>query len=124
MEVDNHIMGFYLHLFVTVIILALACFLRFAYPTFINTREGFRTEMSMKNEDTWIEANRYYGKTVLKFAIIWFFIELGLYFVLNQYPALSVLLSVHILPIVFLVPNGITETHLEKTFDKNGLRKT
>jgi hypothetical protein len=36
---------------------------------------------------------------------------------------MAVLISVHSLGIVFLLPQGMVETHLEKLFDKDGQRK-
>jgi uncharacterized membrane protein len=121
---DSQVISFYIHLFVSILVIGIALYLRFSYPAFVNDREGFRTAMSMKNENTWVEANKYFGVLVLRFALIWCVIAFGLHFVLAQYhPALAVLISVHSLGIVFLLPQGMVETHLEKLFDKNGQRK-
>jgi uncharacterized membrane protein len=123
MEVDNQLIAFYMHIFLIIVVFGLACFLRFAYPRFINDREGFRTKVSMKNEDTWIEANRYYGKTVLIFAFIWCFISSILHFILIKYLTLLLLVTANSMIIVFLVPSRLTEKYLDKTFDDRGVRK-
>jgi uncharacterized membrane protein len=82
---DGQAISFYLHLFVSILVISIALYLRFNYPTFINDREGFRTPMSMKNEDIWIEANKYFGVLVLRFALIWCVIAFALHFLLTKY---------------------------------------
>lgn len=96
-------------------------------PKEINAVFGYRTTMSMKNQDTWQFAHRYCGR-------LWF--RLGLVMVpLSVIPLLfvlgceigtvgtvgTVIVSVQIVPMVgSVVP---TEIALRKTFDKDGKRK-
>ena len=96
-------------------------------PKKINELFGYRTTMSMKNNDTWIFAHKYCGK-------LWFKLGIGL-------------LPISILPLLLVFDKSIgtigliggivcgvqcilmmasiipTEIALKKTFDQNGKRK-
>ena len=96
-------------------------------PGAINWVFGYRTEMSMKNKDTWEFAHNYIGK-------LWY--RIGLFLVpLSVIPMLFVLgkdkdtvgnlgAAISMLQVVFLiVPIFPTERALKKTFDKKGNRR-
>ena len=96
-------------------------------PGAINWVFGYRTEMSMKNKDTWEFAHNYIGK-------LWYRIGLIL-LPLSVIPMLFVLgkdkdtignlgAAITMLQLVFLiVPIFPTEHALKKTFDKKGKRR-
>ncbi len=107
----------------------IVCGLLFMYkpPRDINGAFGYRTAMSMKNQDTWRFAHRVCGK-------IWFW--LGLLLVpLSAVPLLrmsgrdhgtlaAVTICIQFLQLVPFICSIIpTEFALRKAFDKNGRRK-
>ena len=96
-------------------------------PNHINIWYGYRTQRSMKNEDTWAFAHRHLGRT-------WMIVGAVL-LVVSVIPMIAVLgkdedtvsvvslviLVVQLIPmIVSLIP---TEQALKNTFDENGMRK-
>ena len=96
-------------------------------PGAINLVFGYRTEMSMKNKDTWEFAHNYIGK-------LWYRIGLSLV-PLSVIPMLFVLgrdkdtvgnlgAAISMLQLVFLIaPIFPTERALKKTFDMKGNRR-
>ena len=125
-------MGFWLFmlamglLFPAIMILFGAVFTKTA-PKKINYIFGYRTDMSMKNRDTWEFAHKHIGK-------LWF--RLGLLLIpLTVIPMLCVIAKTEnvvgavglivgfINTIVLIVPIFFTEKALNRTFDKDGKRK-
>ena len=96
-------------------------------PKSINTVFGYRTSMSMKNKDTWIFAHKYCGKIwfisgliMLPLSVIvMMFVFGGLENVVGTVGA--VLCGIQFIPI--LISIILTEKALNKTFDKNGIRR-
>lgn len=96
-------------------------------PKEINCIVGYRTEMSMKNENTWLFAHHYagklwwkWGKLVLPIAII------PMLFVIGEHEDIiaavgCVVMCLQMVPLIGVIPP--TEKALRKTFDKNGTRK-
>jgi len=96
-------------------------------PKDINYIFGYRTEMSMKNRDTWEFAHRYCGR-------LWFVIGLIL-LPLSCLPLMftigkgedtvgTVGAAVELAQLIFLIaPIFPTEAALKKAFDKNGTRR-
>ena len=96
-------------------------------PQKINRFFGYRTAMSMKNQDTWDFAHKYCGR-------IWFKLGWGV-LLLSVFPMLLVFKKdkdtveftgeiVFCLQIVPLIVSAIfTENALKKIFDKNGNQK-
>ena len=97
-------------------------------PKKINRIFGYRTEMSMKNRDTWEFAHKYIGK-------LW--IRLGLLLIpITVIPMLLVLgknenvvgtvglIVSFINTVTLIVPIFFTEKALSRAFDKDGRRKT
>ncbi len=93
-------------------------------PKNINMLFGYRTSMSMKNEDTWIFAHKYCGK-------LWFIsglIMLPLSVAVMLFVAGSsedvvgtvgvIVCNIQIISIIVSII--LTEKALKKTFDKNG----
>ena len=125
-------MGFWIFMMIMDLLLPLTMigfgryFLKQA-PGAINWVFGYRTEMSMKNKDTWEFAHNYIGK-------LWY--RIGLILVpLSVIPMLFVLgkdkdtvgnlgAAISMLQLVFLIaPIFPTERALKKTFDKKGNRR-
>ena len=113
-------------LFPVVMILFGMMFMKSA-PKKINYIFGYRTELSMKNRDTWEFAHKYIGR-------LWF--RLGLLLIpITVIPMLFVigktenivgtvgLIVGFINTIVLIVPIFFTEKALNKAFDKDGKRK-
>lgn len=103
-----------------------ACFLKQA-PGTINWAFGYRTEMSMKNKDTWEFAHNYIGKLWYRIGLILLpFSVIPMLFVLgkdkdtigNLGAAITMLQLV-----LLIVPIFPTERALKKTFDKRGNRR-
>ena len=96
-------------------------------PKNINTVFGYRTSMSMKNKETWIFAHKYCGKILFisglimlpLSVIVMMFVFGGLENVVGTVGA--VLCGIQFIPI--LISIILTEKALNKTFDKNGIRR-
>ncbi|HTN07185.1 SdpI family protein [Agriterribacter sp.] len=92
-------------------------------PKKINSTYGYRTKASMRNPQTWEEANRYSSKLMLLCGGILTATALLSFFI----PSLSQtgIITGIILTFLFsLLPIPLTERHLKKLFDKAGNRKT
>ena len=97
-------------------------------PEEINYIFGYRTNMSMKNKDTWDFAHKYMGK--LWFRLGWLLIPISvipMLFVIGKGKDIvgavgSVVMVVDL--IVLIAPIFPTEKELKKTFDRDGNRKT
>lgn len=96
-------------------------------PKNINAVFGYRTTMSMKNQDTWEFAHKYFGKLWFKCGLVLLPLSVvPLIFVINKGTNIigTVGSIVCVVQIVLLI--GVvfpTEAALKKTFDKNGIRR-
>ena len=113
-------------LFPAIMILFGAIFTKTA-PKRINYIFGYRTDMSMKNRDTWEFAHKYIGKLWFRFGLLLIPITvIPMLFVIgkteNIVSAVGLIVS-FINTIVLIVPIFFTEKALNKTFDKEGKRK-
>ena len=94
-------------------------------PKEINPLFGYRTEMSMKNEDTWQFANHYFGKMFYRFG--WILLPITLLFMLptigkdTTYISFAGLIIIAMQLILLIVTIIITEHALHKNFDSNGM---
>ena len=96
-------------------------------PNKINYIFGYRTDMSMKNRDTWEFAHKYIGKLWFRFGLLLIPITvIPMLFVIgkteNIIGAVGLIVG-FINTIVLIVPIFFTEKALNKTFDKDGKRK-
>lgn len=95
-------------------------------PKEINPLFGYRTEMSMKNEDTWLFANHYFGKIFYRFGWILFPITIVVMLptVGKDIPFISIigmiLIGVQLIPLIASLI--MTEHELHKNFDSEGHR--
>lgn len=97
-------------------------------PKNINHVFGYRTNMSMKNKDTWKFAHEFVGRLWFKLGLILLPLSIiPLIFVFNKdfNEIQGVGLIVCVIQVVVLVGTIIpTESSLKKTFDQNGKRIT
>mgnify|MGYP003441361278 FL=1 len=125
-------MGFWIFMLVMdllfpVIMIVMGRYFMKTSPKEINYIFGYRTNMSMKNKDTWNFAHKYIGK-------LWFYLGL-LLIPITVIPMLFVLGGTEdvvgtmgciicvIALIILIVPIFPTERALKMNFDKNGNRK-
>lgn len=91
-------------------------------PESINGAYGYRTPMSMKNKDTWDEAQKYGGHSMIILGIISCIIAAYAYLVPN-----SIINNMSIQLLFLLIGSVgmivIDEVHLRKLFNKDGSRK-
>lgn len=88
----------------------------------INGVYGYRTPMSMKNKETWDEAQKYGGHSMVMLGIISCILAAYVYLVPN-----SIINNMSIQLLFLLVGSigmiVIDEVHLKKLFNKDGSRK-
>ena len=115
------------NLLIPVIMLIAGKLFRTNAPKHINGIIGYRTAMSMKNEDTWVFAHKYagsfywkWGWLVLVFAIIFMLFILGQSVEIVS-TAGCILMFLQLIPLIAVIPH--TEKALHNTFDKDGKRK-
>lgn len=96
-------------------------------PKEINDIFGYRTRMSMLNDDTWQFAHHYAGKIWFKWGIILGIITIIMMLMIFQIDEdtmaiiSTIFMCVQVIPLVVtIIP---TERALKKTFDKEGNRK-
>lgn len=113
----------------TIVTLLVGCILAaiggiaLAYPPKkINKLYGYRTKASMRNQQTWEEANRYSAKQMLYCGSV--LLTIGVLSFLSPSVGKTNVNIATILTIIFSVlPLPLTELHLRKVFDKEGNRK-
>ena len=88
---------------------------------------GYRTQMSMKNEETWEYAHGFFGKLWFRFGIVLGLISIiPLFFVIGKDKdtvGFAGLIICFVQMAVMLIPVIPKEISLRKRFDKNGNRK-
>ena len=96
-------------------------------PKEINAVFGYRTDMSMKNKDTWKFAHQYCGRLWLVLGAIMFVLSVGgMCFVIGKTEEAIAIVSgiLCVMQIILLICSLIpTEIALRKEFDKDGQRK-
>ena len=113
-------------LFPAIMILFGAVFTK-AAPKRINYIFGYRTELSMKNRDTWEFAHKYIGKLWFCFGLLLIPITvIPMLFVIGNSD--NVVATVGLIvsfanTVTLIVPIFFTEKALNRTFDKDGKRK-
>ena len=96
-------------------------------PKDINWIFGYRTTMSMKNEDTWYFAHKVAGTFWLKWGWITLAITVvTMLLILNKSDEVisvvgCIILFAQMIPLIAVIPH--TEKALRNTFDKDGNRK-
>ena len=113
-------------LFPVVMILFGTMFMKSA-PKKINDIFGYRTDMSMKNRETWEFAHKYFGKLWFHFGLLLIPITvIPMLFVIGNtqtvVAAVGLIVS-FVNTVTLIVPIFFTEKALNRTFDKDGKRK-
>ena len=113
-------------LFPAIMILFGAVFTK-AAPKKINYIFGYRTDMSMKNRDTWEFAHKYFGKLWFRLGLLLIPITvIPMLFVIgntqNVVAAVGLIVS-FVNTVTLIGPVFFTENVLNRTFDKDGKRK-
>lgn len=113
-------------LFPAIMILFGSMFMKSA-PKKINYIFGYRTDMSMKNRNTWEFAHKYIGRLWFRFGFLLIPITvIPLLFVIgnseNVVGTVGLIVS-FINTVVLIVPIFFTEKALNRAFDKDGNRK-
>ena len=113
-------------LFPAIMILFGAVFTK-AAPKKINYIFGYRTDMSMKNRDTWAFAHKYFGKLWVRLGLLLIPITvIPMLFVIgnseNVVATVGLIVS-FVNTVTLIVPIFFTEKALNKAFDKDGKRK-
>ena len=96
-------------------------------PKDINWIFGYRTTMSMKNEDTWDFAHKVAGAFWLKWGWITLAVTVvTMLLILNKSDEVisvvgCIILFAQMIPLIAVIPH--TEKALHNTFDKDGTRK-
>ena len=113
-------------LFPVVMILFGTIFMKSA-PKKINYILGYRTDMSMKNRDTWEFAHKYFGKLWIRYGLLLIPITVipMLYVIGNSENVVATvgLIVSFVNTVTLIVPIFFTEKALNRTFDKDGKRK-
>ena len=103
------------HLFAVGIILLIGTLIKIFPPKFSDKSYGYRTPLSIKDEEIWNEANRYSSNLFLTYSIIFAVADFfGYLFVEGP---LSIMLPFFIFVLFLLSLIVVTEIHL-KRFDK------
>ena len=84
-------------------------------PKKINYLYGYRTKRSMKNQETWDEANRYSPNLMILVSIITTLLQGIFYFTLNPKNAGAIATWVMVVLLLLIFP--LTENHLKKMFN-------
>ena len=96
-------------------------------PSKPNWWAGYRTPRACKNTDVWRFANSLFGKCILIAGIIVLIGSLVALFLLGGSDEAVAVIGVNIITLVglamIIIPIVITETALNKNFDKEGNRK-
>ena len=97
-------------------------------PKSINATFGYRSTMSMKNQETWKLAHtvcgRYWfrcGRILLPLSVVPMLLVIGRGTETVGYTGV-IIVFIQLVPLLFVIP--VTEHALRKKFDKNGMRKS
>ena len=112
----------FLHLLIGPLMLVISLIFFYFPPKKINLSYGHRTSMSMKNQDTWKEANkRSTHMMLLVSAMTCIFQLIGIVFKVNQEK--TILYATAFLLAGLIIGVLIVEKQLRSIFDKDGNRK-
>ena len=112
----------FLHLLIGPLMLVISLIFFYFPPKKINLIYGHRTSMSMKNQDTWLEANKRSALMMLLVsAMTCIFQLIGIVFKVNQETTL--LYATIFLVTGLIIGVLIVEKQLRFIFDKDGNRK-
>lgn len=108
----------FVHLLIGPIILLVGYLFKKYPPKKINYIYGYRTPMSMKNENTWKEGNEFSMKMMMNVGVLTTFFQIITHLLFGI--GTAIMLSSCFLVVALLVMVILTEIHLRKRFDKDG----
>lgn len=91
-------------------------------PKKINHVYGYRTPRSMKNMDTWVEANRFSSLMMVRLGMYMLFGGIVIAFLPQMHPTVYVGYILLVLPVAITMLVA-TEKHLKNVFDDHGQRR-
>ena len=109
---------------ISILIIICGIFLVAVIPKKPNWIMGYKTPMSVKNQDTWTFASKHSGKRLIIWALVnAILVVAGIIFRENGFSTWVdlVIVAVQLLSLLFVIIS--TEIALRKNFDKNGKRK-
>ncbi|MBF45160.1 MAG: hypothetical protein CMD38_02520 [Flavobacteriales bacterium] len=116
---DSHI---FLHLLIGPLMLVISLIFFYFPPKKINLIYGHRTTLSMKNQDTWKEANKRSIHMMLLVSALTCILQLiGIFFNINQ--ETTILNATGFLVAGLIIGVIVIEKQLKAIFDKDGNRK-
>ncbi len=92
-------------------------------PKKINSIAGYRTTLSMKNQDTWNEAQRFSAISFIILGIVYVVLGLIIYLINQLFEAETILFEFIVFMAGVAINLIIDERHLRKNFNKDGSRK-
>ena len=92
-------------------------------PAKINSLYGYRTFMSMKNQDTWREGNRFSSRLMAGIGLGDLIIGILMIF-LDQRSGVGMVTGILIIVVSAFLVIIVTEQHLKKVFDSEGKRRS
>ena len=94
-------------------------------PKNINYIFGYRSALSMKNQETWIFAHKYAGKVWIISGVFTAIISVIVAIMLKDFKNYNTLMTIlgYLQIVVLLLVIPLTEIALRKNFDKEGNRK-
>lgn len=107
-----------LHLLTGPLLLLVAILFRAFPPRRVNSLYGYRTPRSMRNDDTWKEANRYSANLMVGLSGLLVVFQAILLWTLGA--RTSLLLSTGLTVGVLVILIVCTEVHLGRLFDEDG----
>ena len=90
-------------------------------PKYTNRWYGYRSSSSMRNEDTWLEANKYASRLLIFAGLLTTLGTIGYHIFIPSDEIALVATGFLVISMLSIIP--ITEWHIYKTFDKSGNRK-
>ena len=103
-----------LHLFIGPSLLALACYFHSTPPGEINNAYGYRTAASMRNQETWDEAQSYSSRALIVAALATMAYQVASCFLMK--PIVSLITSCVVLVTATCLCIPLTELHLKTRF--------
>jgi uncharacterized membrane protein len=112
----------FLHLLIGPLMLVISLIFLYNPPKKINLNYGYRTSMSMKNQDTWQEANKRSKYMMLLVSSLTCILQLiGIVFNIDQ--ETTILYAIVFLVAGLIIGIIVIEKQLKAIFDKDGNRK-
>lgn len=106
------------HAILLIMYCPVAAFFFYHPPDTINELFGYRKRLSMKNEHTWKEANRFSSVLLVLVALSTFVFQVVAYFWMDGMNSFFGAVTFFTIHLILVIP--VTELHLHSIFDKNG----